>query len=104
MLDILADVTVLPAIKPAIDPEAARLLLCQRVVIIFCLHSHAQCFAIRPAQMIALSAAAIIGERLSAKTVTQMHELLCNLSNSYIPGDGFKTAVWCAPQRCSEAV
>ena len=50
----------------AVDPEAAGLFLCEGRINVTRPHGHAQRSAVRPAEMVALPAAAVIGERVAA--------------------------------------
>jgi hypothetical protein len=63
VLDILGGMSRLIAEQFAIDPEAAGLLLCQSRVNLTRFHGNAQRSAVRSAEMVPLSASAVVGSR-----------------------------------------
>ena len=86
-LGVLELTAGMPAVQVLVDPGLARLLLCQRVGAVLGSDGLQEGTAIGPAQVIALTAPAVIKDLVSAITVTDVLEALGDLDDGRIPID-----------------
>src|SRR6516164_3159629 len=104
MMHVLGRVAGLAAEHVAIDPEITGLLLRQRIEDMARAERAQERGRIRPAGMVALTAAAVERDALAAVPVHDVAQAACDLRDRGIPVDGLKAAVGAAAQRAGQAV
>src|SRR5690606_6666 len=92
------------AVHPVVHPELPGLLLGERAGAVPRPERPHQRPAVRAAEVVALSAAAVIEDRLTARGVAYREQPLGDLGDRRVPVDAFEGAVRAAAQRVGEAV